>query len=62
MSVQVKCVGEVAKQGISRNSIYSYGKFRGIEINIEVICKEFYALKGVEETMNIEYGGDSHKR
>ena len=62
MSVQVKCVGEVARQGVSRNSIYSYGKFRGIELNIEVVCKEFYALQAIEATMHVEYGRHSHDK
>ena len=43
--MNVRCVGEADERKISRNSIYSYGKFRGIELNIEVVCKEFYALQ-----------------
>ena len=62
MSVQVKCIGEADERKISRDSIYSYGKFRGIELNIEVVCKEFYALQAIEATMHIEYGKHSHER
>ena len=62
MSVQVKCVGEVAEQEIPRNFIYSFGKFRAIELNIEAVCKEFYALQAVEATMHTEYGRHSHER
>ena len=62
MSVQVKCVGEVARQWVSCNSIYYHGKFRGIELNIEVVCKEFYALQAIEATMHAQYGRHSHER
>lgn len=60
--MRISCVGEVAKQGTSRNSIYSYGKFHAIELNIEVVCKEFYALQAVEATMHTEFGKHSHER
>ena len=60
--MHVKCVGEADERKISRDSIYSYGKFRGIELNIEVVCKEFYALQAIEATMHIEYGRHSHER
>lgn len=60
--MHVKCVGEADERKISRDSIYSYGKFRGIELNIEVVCKEFYALQAIEATMHTEYGRHSHDK
>ena len=60
--MHVRCVGEADERKIPRNSIYSYGKFRGIELNIEVVCKEFYALQAVEATMHMQYGRHSHER
>ena len=60
--MNVRCVGDVARQKVSRNSIYSYGKFRAIELNIEVVCKEFYALQAIEATMYVEYGRHSHDK
>ena len=60
--MNIRCKGETAKQGISRNSIYSYGKFRAIELNIEVVCKEFYALQAIEAIMYVEYGRHSHDK
>ena len=62
MSIQVKCIGEVAEEKISRNSIYSHGKFRAIELNIEAVCKEFYALQAIEATMHTQYGRHSHDK
>ena len=62
MSVQVKCIGEADERKISRNSIYYHGKFRAIELNIEVVCKEFYALQAIEATMHTEYGRHSHDK
>ena len=58
----VRCIGDVARQKISRNSIYSHGKFHAIEVNIEAVCKEFYALQAVEATMHTQYGRHSHER
>ena len=60
--MHVRCIGEADETKISRNSIYSHGKFRAIELNIEIICKEFYALQAVEATMHTQYGRHSHER
>ena len=60
--MHVRCIGNAAKQEISRNSIYCLGKFRAIELNIEVVCKEFYALQAIEATMHMQYGRHSHER
>ena len=38
--MNVRCIGEVDETKISRDSIYSYGKFRAIELNIETVCKD----------------------
>lgn len=60
--MHVRCIGEVARQWVSRNSIYCFGKFRAIELNIEMVCKEFYALQAIEATMHTQYGRHSHER
>ena len=60
--MHVRCIGNATKQGISRNSIYCRGKFRAIELNIEMVCKEFYALQAIEATMHTQYGRHSHER
>lgn len=60
--MNVRCIGEADETKISRDSIYSYGKFRAIELNIETVCKEFYALQAVEATMHTQYGRHSHER
>ena len=62
MSVQVKCIGKADETKILHDSIYSHGKFRAIEVNIEAVCKEFYALQAVEATMHTQYGRHSHER
>ena len=54
--MNVRCIGNAAKQGISSNSIYCRGKFRAIELNIEMVCKEFYALQAIEAAMHTQYG------
>lgn len=58
----VKCVGEANKTKICHDSIYAHGKFRAIELNIDVVCKEFYALQAIEATMHTEFGMHSHER
>ena len=45
--MNVRCVGEADERKVSLDSIYSHGKFRAIELNIEVVCKEFYALQRI---------------
>ena len=60
--MNIRCIGGVARQKVSRDSIYSHGKFRAIEVNIEAVCKEFYALQAVEATMHTQYGRHSHER
>ena len=60
--MNVRCIGEVARQNVPRDFIYSHGKFRAIELNIETVCKEFYALQAVEATMHTQYGRHSHER
>ena len=60
--MHVKCVGEADETKILHDSIYSHGKFRAIELNIETVCKEFYALQAVEATMHTQYGRHSHER
>ena len=60
--MNVRCIGEADERKISRDSIYSHGKFRAIEVNIEAVCKEFYALQAVEATMHTQYGRHSHER
>ena len=60
--MNVRCVGKADETKILNDSIYSHGKFRAIELNIEVVCKEFYALQAIEATMHIEYGRHSHDK
>lgn len=60
--MNVRCIGEADETKILHDSIYSHGKFRAIEVNIEAVCKEFYALQAVEATMHTQYGRHSHER
>ena len=60
--MNVRCVGEADERKVSLDSIYSHGKFRAIEVNIEAVCKEFYALQAVEAIMHTQYGRHSHER
>ena len=60
--MNVRCVGKADETKILHDSIYSHGKFRAIELNIETVCKEFYALQAVEATMHTQYGRHSHER
>lgn len=60
--MHVRCVGKADETKILHDSIYSHGKFRAIELNIETVCKEFYALQAVEATMHTQYGRHSHER
>ena len=60
--MNVRCVGKADETKILHDSIYSHGKFRAIEVNIEAVCKEFYALQAVEATMHTQYGRHSHER
>ena len=60
MSIQVQCVGEAMKQ--ESKPVYTQGVFRAYEVNIEAVCKEFYALQAVEATMHTEYGRHSHDK
>lgn len=60
--MNVRCVGKADETKILHDSIYSHGKFRAIELNIEVVCKEFYALQAIEATMHTQYGRHSHER
>lgn len=60
--MNVRCIGEADETKILHDSIYSHGKFRAIELNIETVCKEFYALQAVEATMHTQYGRHSHER
>ena len=60
--MNVRCVGKADETKILHDSIYYHGKFRAIELNIEVVCKEFYALQAIEATMHTQYGRHSHER
>ena len=60
--MNVRCVGKTDETKILHDSIYYHGKFRAIELNIEVVCKEFYALQAIEATMHTQYGRHSHER
>ena len=60
--MNVRCVGKADETKILHDSIYSHGKFRAIELNIEVVCKEFYALQAIEAAMHVEYGRHSHDK
>ena len=54
--MNVRCVGKADETKILHDSIYSHGKFRAIELNIEVVCKEFYTLQAIEATMHTRKG------
>ena len=60
--MNVRCVGKADETKILHGSIYYHGKFRAIELNSEVVCKEFYALQAIEATMHTQYGRHSHER
>lgn len=60
--MNVRCINNFTMQQLRPNSIYAHGMFRAYEVNIEAICKEFYALQAIEATMSTEYGRHSHER
>ena len=56
----IYCIGDWTEQ--KTPSVYSCGKYFALELNIETVCREFYALQAVECTMSTEFGRHSHDK